>query len=162
MFNGLWPAFDEAEVPITSITNGVHAPTWVGREVFELAAGHGADLDGDDPDAFWGVVDKVPGEEVWATKRVLRERLVQDARKRLAKSWSQARPRARRAVVDRLRARPRRADHRLRAAGAVLQAAHADALATPSGSSGCCSTRSGRSSWSSPARRTRPTRAASG
>ena len=36
MFNGLWPAFDEAEVPITSITNGVHAPTWVGREVFDL------------------------------------------------------------------------------------------------------------------------------
>ena len=30
MFHGLWPAFDEAEVPITSITNGVHAPTWVG------------------------------------------------------------------------------------------------------------------------------------
>jgi starch phosphorylase len=88
MFNGLWPAFDEAEVPITSITNGVHAPTWVGREVFELAAGHGADPDGLDPDAFWGVVDKVPGEEVWATKRVLRERLVHDARKRLAKSWA--------------------------------------------------------------------------
>ena len=38
MFNGLWPAFDEAEVPITSITNGVHAPTWVAREVFELAS----------------------------------------------------------------------------------------------------------------------------
>ena len=38
MFNGLWPAFDEAEVPIGSITNGVHAPTWVAREVFELAA----------------------------------------------------------------------------------------------------------------------------
>ena len=27
MFNGLWSAFDEAEVPIGSITNGVHAPT---------------------------------------------------------------------------------------------------------------------------------------
>ena len=37
MFNGLWPAFDQDEVPITSITNGVHAPTWVAREVFELA-----------------------------------------------------------------------------------------------------------------------------
>ena len=38
MFSGLWPAFDEAEVPIGSITNGVHAPTWVAREVIELAA----------------------------------------------------------------------------------------------------------------------------
>jgi starch phosphorylase len=87
MFNGLWSAFDEADVPITSITNGVHAPTWVGREVFELAAGHGADLHRGD-DGFWDVVDKVPGEEIWATKRLLRERLVKDARKRLAKSWS--------------------------------------------------------------------------
>ena len=29
MFCGLWPGFDIAEVPITSVTNGVHAPTWV-------------------------------------------------------------------------------------------------------------------------------------
>ncbi|HZB51534.1 MAG TPA: alpha-glucan family phosphorylase, partial [Mycobacteriales bacterium] len=53
MFNGLWPAFDEAEVPIGSITNGVHAPTWVAREVIELAASRGADPDGDDVDAFF-------------------------------------------------------------------------------------------------------------
>ena len=29
MFAGLWPGFDADEVPITSVTNGVHAPTWV-------------------------------------------------------------------------------------------------------------------------------------
>jgi len=87
MFNGLWPAFDEAEVPIGSITNGVHAPTWVAREMFELAAGHGVDKDTDDVDAFWDVVDKVPGSEVWATKRVMREKLVVDARRRLRRSW---------------------------------------------------------------------------
>jgi len=88
MFNGLWSAFDEAEVPIASITNGVHAPSWVGREVFELAADHGGDAAHFDSDAFWDIVDKIPGEEIWATKRVLRERLVKDARKRLAKSWA--------------------------------------------------------------------------
>ncbi len=87
MFNGLWPAFDEAEVPIGSITNGVHAPTWVAREVFELAVDRGADTDTDDTDAFWNVVDKVPGKEIWAVKRQLRERLVLDARRRLVKSW---------------------------------------------------------------------------
>ena len=86
MFNGLWPAFDEAEVPIGSITNGVHAPTWVAREVFELAAGQGADPDGDDTEAFWTAVDQVPSADIWATKRVLRERLVVDARKRLERS----------------------------------------------------------------------------
>ncbi|HEU4812424.1 MAG TPA: alpha-glucan family phosphorylase, partial [Nocardioides sp.] len=89
MFNGLWSAFDEAEVPIGSITNGVHAPTWVAREVFELAVSQGADPDGDDTEAFWNAVDKIPGAEVWAVKRKLRERLVIDARKRLASSWAE-------------------------------------------------------------------------
>ncbi|MFC7493656.1 MULTISPECIES: alpha-glucan family phosphorylase [unclassified Nocardioides] len=89
MFKGLWPAFDEAEVPISSITNGVHAPTWVGREVIELAASQGADPESDDTEAFWAAVDKVPSTEMWAVKRQLRERLVTDARRRLARSWEE-------------------------------------------------------------------------
>lgn len=88
MFNGLWSSFDEAEVPITSITNGVHAPTWVAREVFELATRQGADVDSDD-DQVWDVVDRIPAAELWATKRALRSRLVDDARSRLRKSWQQ-------------------------------------------------------------------------
>jgi starch phosphorylase len=90
MFNGLWPAFDEAEVPITSITNGVHAPTWVAREVFELASKQGATVAdfGADSDAadLWDVVDRVPAADLWSTKRDLRQRLVEDARGRLRKS----------------------------------------------------------------------------
>ncbi|MYY18422.1 MULTISPECIES: alpha-glucan family phosphorylase [unclassified Streptomyces] len=38
MFSGLWPGFDATEVPITSVTNGVHAPTWVAPEVLGLGA----------------------------------------------------------------------------------------------------------------------------
>ena len=37
MFKELWPGFDAAEVPIGSITNGVHAPTWVARPMRGLA-----------------------------------------------------------------------------------------------------------------------------
>ncbi|HEV2798701.1 MAG TPA: alpha-glucan family phosphorylase, partial [Nocardioides sp.] len=65
MFNGLWPAFDEAEVPIGSITNGVHGPTWIAREVIELAASRGADIDGDDTDALWPMVDQISDKEIW-------------------------------------------------------------------------------------------------
>ncbi len=36
MFNDLWPGFDQAEVPIGSITNGVHAPTWAAPQWLEL------------------------------------------------------------------------------------------------------------------------------
>ncbi|MGW9114243.1 alpha-glucan family phosphorylase [Microbacterium sp. NPDC055683] len=86
MFHGLWPAFDEAEVPITSITNGVHAPTWVAREFQELVAELGADADGD-PAAFQAAIEAAPFGRVWELKRGLRERLVDDARARLRASW---------------------------------------------------------------------------
>ncbi|HYO40208.1 MAG TPA: alpha-glucan family phosphorylase [Nocardioidaceae bacterium] len=93
MFGGLWPGFDAEERPIGSITNGVHAPTWVAREIFDLARAHGArpgpDPDADSPHLVFDVVDKVPGKEIWDTKRVLRQRLVDDARARLRSSWQQ-------------------------------------------------------------------------
>lgn len=88
MFNGLWPAFDEADVPIGSITNGVHAPTWMAREVLALASGAGVDVDHADGDAF-AAVDRVSSADIWRTKRVLRARLVEDARRRLRASWQQ-------------------------------------------------------------------------
>jgi len=81
MFAGLWPGFDAAEVPISSITNGVHAPTWVARELLELAevaAGDG-----------FGVATDLPARTLWDLKRRLRERLVLDVRRRLREAWLQ-------------------------------------------------------------------------
>ncbi|WP_166392327.1 alpha-glucan family phosphorylase [Nocardioides ochotonae] len=91
MFRGLWPAFEEAEVPIGSITNGVHAPTWVARELLELAARYGVDVEGEgaDPESFDALVDEVPAPELWSLKRRLRERLVAEARRRLRASWEE-------------------------------------------------------------------------
>ncbi|HQR26210.1 MAG TPA: alpha-glucan family phosphorylase [Nocardioides sp.] len=86
MFNGLWPAFDEAEVPIGSITNGVHAPTWVDREIFSLAADHGLSADDQDVEGFWDLADKIPSSELWDLKRRMRRNLVSDARGRLLRS----------------------------------------------------------------------------
>ncbi|WP_148574604.1 alpha-glucan family phosphorylase [Nocardioides caldifontis] len=91
MFGGLWPAFDADERPISSITNGVHAPTWVAREVFELAREQGMNTEpgaSTSPSpAVFDVVDEVPGDKIWSVKRQLRERLVLDARRRLRDSW---------------------------------------------------------------------------
>ena len=84
MFAGLWPGFDAAEVPITSITNGVHAPTWVDRRVYELAAKHlGPEVS---PDLFEHV-DDVPPQAIWEVRRELRAQLVEDARRRVRDSW---------------------------------------------------------------------------
>ncbi len=86
MFDGLWPGFDDVEVPISSITNGVHAPTWVDRSVYEVARKHlgTADIAGAD---LWHRIDEVPADAVWETKREMREKLVTDARRRVKSSW---------------------------------------------------------------------------
>ena len=93
MFGGLWPDFDPSERPITSITNGVHAPTWVAREIFELVRAYGGrpgpDPDADHPSQVFELADKISGADIWRTKRALREKLVLDARRRLRKSWEQ-------------------------------------------------------------------------
>ena len=107
MFDGLWPGFDEAEVPIASITNGVHAPTWVAREVIELAASRGADPDGDDVDAFSTRSTRCPARDLGGQARAARAPgpgRPPPAARRLA----QARHRQGRARLDRQRARPGR------------------------------------------------------
>ncbi len=86
MFAGLWPGFDKGDVPITSITNGVHAPTWAAREVFELAEREGV-LQSLNNTRDWSAVDKVPSRAIWDTKRDLRKCLVDDVRKRVRRSW---------------------------------------------------------------------------
>jgi len=91
MFGGLWPAFEPGERPIASITNGVHAATWVAREVFELARQQGVKPDAgptaDPVETIFEAADRVPAEEIWSVKRQLRQRLVLDARRRLHESW---------------------------------------------------------------------------
>ncbi|WP_189492146.1 alpha-glucan family phosphorylase [Streptomyces antnestii] len=81
MFSGLWPGFDPEEVPITSVTNGVHAPTWTAPEVLRLGS-----RDLDDHEA---VVTGTPGRDIWELRRELRGRLVEEVRRRLAASWRQ-------------------------------------------------------------------------
>ncbi|MEV4902947.1 alpha-glucan family phosphorylase [Citricoccus sp. NPDC055426] len=85
MFKGLWPGFDADEVPIGSITNGVHAPTWVSDtvsaraiELFGVSAVAGHD---------WQRVFEVPDEELWEMRRTLRRALIADVRSRLRSSW---------------------------------------------------------------------------
>jgi starch phosphorylase len=85
MFQGLWPGFDIAEVPIGSITNGVHAPTWVGREIMELAGRELPSLV--ERAQGWEGVQKISEADIWEIRGKLRARLVDAARVRLRESW---------------------------------------------------------------------------
>jgi glycogen phosphorylase len=70
MFGGLWPGFDTAEVPITSVTNGVHGPTWTAREMMSV------NTDMDD-------------HSLWQLRCELRRRLVTEVRRRVRDAWLQ-------------------------------------------------------------------------
>ncbi|WP_030421362.1 glycosyltransferase family 1 protein [Streptomyces sp. SCSIO 75703] len=94
MFRGLWPGFDAAEVPITSVTNGVHAPTWVAPEVLRLGvrqagprrAGEALTVGGSER---WDALADLPAGDVWELRRTLRAQLVTEVRERLRASWRQ-------------------------------------------------------------------------
>jgi starch phosphorylase len=89
MFAGLWPGFETSEVPIGSITNGVHAASWVAPEIVALAGGaeSGAEL----PEAglVWDRVAETGPAQLWDIRRTLRRRLVIEARQRLRASLRQ-------------------------------------------------------------------------
>jgi starch phosphorylase len=89
MFSELWPGFDPGEVPIGSVTNGVHAPTWAAPQWIELGREL---LDGDDLDslrepAVWERLHQVDPGHMWWIRSQLREKLVEDVRARLRRSW---------------------------------------------------------------------------
>ena len=85
MFSALWPGFDHSEVPITSVTNGVHVPTWVDSRISKLAR----DQFGSEAEANgrWDLAYNVSDADVWALRREMRSALVDDVRLRLRAAW---------------------------------------------------------------------------
>ncbi|QUR68424.1 alpha-glucan family phosphorylase [Mycobacterium spongiae] len=86
MFNELWPGFDHDEVPIGSITNGVHARTWAAPQWLQL----GRELTGSDSfgaPAQWLRLQQVDPGHLWSIRSRLRSHLVEDIRVRLRQSW---------------------------------------------------------------------------
>ncbi len=85
MFSDLWRGFDAAEVPIGSVTNGVHAPTWAAREWMELAhevVGARALEEA----RGWEQLRTVSSERLWSTRNELRGQLVEEVRRRVRRS----------------------------------------------------------------------------
>ena len=78
MFGGLWEGFDAVEVPIGSVTNGVHGKTWEAREVAGLIGepGHARP-------------EPVTDAELWDLRNALRGRLVDEVRRRVKEAWLQ-------------------------------------------------------------------------
>src|SRR5205823_5433035 len=79
------PGVPASEIPITSITNGVHIRSWLSREVSHLFEAYLGPQWADDPlnQGVWERVDLIPDAELWRSHERLRERLVAFSRRRM-------------------------------------------------------------------------------
>ena len=85
MWKAIWPDLPEAEVPITSITNGVHTRSWLAPEFSQLYDRYlGVQWEERPTDhSIWRRVDNIPNAELWRTHERRRGRLVVFARDRV-------------------------------------------------------------------------------
>ncbi len=89
-----WPEFPPSEMPVGSVTNGVHTRTWVAAEIaqlFDRYLGSGWCEDASDRSA-WQRVDHIPDLELWRAHSRLRERLVAYAREEAEARSPEGRP----------------------------------------------------------------------
>jgi starch phosphorylase len=89
LWQKLWPDKTLEEIPISYITNGVHAPTWA-SSLLRYLLEHFVDQDWEtklrDPNAWGEAIARIPDEELWTAHMQLKERLVAFIRHRSLQS----------------------------------------------------------------------------
>jgi starch phosphorylase len=85
MWQGLFPGLPVSEVPITSVTNGVHVRSWLSRDMLDLFDRYFGPRFYDEPTYLdiWDRIDRISDEELWRAHERRKERLVSFARTRL-------------------------------------------------------------------------------
>jgi starch phosphorylase len=85
MWKNLWPELPEEQLPLNSITNGVHTRTWMSNHMASLLVRYLGTRWLEDPTDHnvWRRISKIPDAELWRTQQSSREKLVDFARKRL-------------------------------------------------------------------------------
>jgi starch phosphorylase len=95
MWQGMWPDVPENEIPISSVTNGIHTLSWVSQDMAALYDRYLGPAWRDDPadTAVWQRTSDIPDEELWRTHERRRGRLIAFARrKRIAQLTQRGAP----------------------------------------------------------------------
>lgn len=87
MWKNLWKDFPENDVPIGSVTNGIHTLSWVADGLAELYDRYLSPRWRTDThdNSVWERVDAIPSEELWRVHNRYKERLILFARNHLVK-----------------------------------------------------------------------------
>ncbi|MCB9418459.1 MAG: alpha-glucan family phosphorylase [Ardenticatenaceae bacterium] len=89
MWQEVWPLKSVDDVPICSITNGVHVPTWVSGEmgdVFSKYLGPDWLARHDDP-TLWQKLADIPDSELWDVHLDLKRKLMSFLREHVRRRW---------------------------------------------------------------------------
>ena len=87
MWRSLWPSIDDDDIPIGFVTNGVHIPSYLSKEMsdlFDRYLGEGW-IEEPDNTKVWSRVYTIPHDQLWTAHETRRERLVNFCRRRLIK-----------------------------------------------------------------------------
>ncbi|MEY2492177.1 MAG: glycogen phosphorylase [Verrucomicrobiota bacterium] len=84
LWKDVWSGVPQHEVPITSLTNGVHTKTWMAPEFSALYEKYlGAWEENLTDENFWRRVIDIPDLALWNTHQQLKQRLIQFVRERV-------------------------------------------------------------------------------
>ena len=85
MWSSLWPAVPVSEVPIISITNGVHIKSWLSDEMNSLYERYLGPNWADETfnKSIWKGIDQIPDEEFWQAHQRCKGQMIAFARNRL-------------------------------------------------------------------------------
>lgn len=85
MWQKIWHHNPVEDVPIDYITNGIHVPTWISREIAALFDRYlGPDwMEDPDNERLWDQVERIPSTELWRSHDRCREHLVAFVRSHL-------------------------------------------------------------------------------
>jgi starch phosphorylase len=90
MWQPLWPDKPEDQIPIISITNGVHVPTWISPKMkilFDRYLGTNW-LKEHDNQAVWELLDDIPAKELWEVHCREKAKLIDRIREQARLRWS--------------------------------------------------------------------------
>ena len=86
MYRPLWPGLAVEEVPIGSVTNGVHARSWASAEMDDLLSRYVSTTWSEADAGAWTGLEAAADEELWAARCRGRGRLVAEVRHRARSS----------------------------------------------------------------------------
>jgi starch phosphorylase len=89
MWQHLWPGLPVAQTPIRSVTNGIHAPTWISPELHRLYSKslNPAWAEHCDDPTMWQHVLDIPDQELWAVRQLMKRKLMGFIRERARNGW---------------------------------------------------------------------------